>query len=253
MNSGSRSLIERGRGGQELLGRNEGLLRHSAMETAKLDCHRQAGSIPPHDTREPTTWFCLFRCAVGRIAVSLESVAEVLETDTVVRLPWSPPQVVGLCTYHREVVPVVRLEPPPQSGGDRVRAGHNPESLAERCEEKTRLGDGSRCVVLMMKSEHGAWGIAVDSQITLVSRETPEFHEPEVCAQGPVLIGDVRRAEACYRILDAEATWRGLRSAVVRWSGLISEFSDSSPRHSTEHPISACSGSPANTGNPQDC
>jgi chemotaxis signal transduction protein len=252
MNSGSRSLIERRRGGEELLGGNEGMVRHPATETAKFDYRRQGRSIPPHATSEPTTWFCLFRCAAGPIAISLESVAEVLETDRVVRLAWSPPQVIGLCTYHQEVVPVVRLEPPPQSDLDHIQADHNPEASAERSKEKTGLGDASRYVVLMMKSEHGAWGIRVDSQSTLMSREIPEYHAPEMCAHGPVLIGNVRRAETCYRILDAEATWRGLRSVLVRWSGLISEFSDSSSRHSTEHPISAGSGAPANTGNPED-
>ena len=35
-------------------------------------------------------------------------------TDTLVRLAWSPPQVIGMCSYHREVIPVVVLDSLPR-------------------------------------------------------------------------------------------------------------------------------------------
>jgi hypothetical protein len=51
-----------------------------------------------------------------------------------------------------------------------------------------------------------------------------------------VLIGSIRRAAISYSVLDAEATWRELRSAVARWYGLISEFKASSPAPGEEEP-----------------
>ena len=77
-------------------------------------------------TIEPKQWFCLFRGDAGPMAVSVESVAEVLETDTLVRLAWSPPQVVGMCSYHREVVPVVVLGPLPPGVGEDLLRGQDP-------------------------------------------------------------------------------------------------------------------------------
>src|SRR5262249_60169768 len=52
-------------------------------------------------------WYCLFQGDFGPMAVSVESVAEVLEGDTLVRLAWSPPSVAGLLSHPREGVPVV--------------------------------------------------------------------------------------------------------------------------------------------------
>jgi hypothetical protein len=95
---------------------------------------------------------------------------------------------------------------------------------------------------LILRTEHGAWGIRVDSEHTIMSRESAEYHSPRMYANGPVLIGIVRLAGTCYGILDAEATWRGIRSAVGRWSGLISESNPSSPLPSGEEPISAGPG-----------
>ena len=55
--------------------------------------------------------FCLFHGDAGPMAVAVESMAAVLETEFLVPLVWSPPQVIGLCPYHREVVPVISLGP----------------------------------------------------------------------------------------------------------------------------------------------
>ena len=117
-------------------------------------------------------WFCLFQGDAGPMAVSAESVAEVIRTDSLVRLAWSPPQVVGLCPYHREVVPVVRFAPlPPDLGGDRSSEA-NPASGA-----KPDGDDHSRCILLILRTEHGAWGIQSDFVWTVMSREGPEYHQ----------------------------------------------------------------------------
>ena len=70
----------------------------------------------------PKQWFCLFRGDAGPMAVPVESVAEVLERVTLVPLAWSRPQVVGMCSYHREVVPVVKSALFPMKSGKKSRA-----------------------------------------------------------------------------------------------------------------------------------
>jgi chemotaxis signal transduction protein len=242
MNSECGSPIEMERGARDLL-ENE--------HRDRCELGRSAGGIEwLRDERSSTTptpigpkqWFCLFRGDGGPMAVSVESVAEVLETDTLVRLAWSPPQVVGMCSYHREVVPVVVLGPLPRDVGDDLLKGQDQGVATDTAGEKVGIEDRTRCVVLILRTEHGAWGIRVDSEHTIMSRESAEYHSPRMYANGPVLIGIVRLAGTCYGILDAEATWRGIRSAVGRWSGLISESNPSSPLPSGEEPIPAGPG-----------
>jgi chemotaxis signal transduction protein len=196
----------------------------------------------------PKRWFCLFRGDGGPMAVSLESVAEILETDTLVRLAWGPPQVVGLCSYHRDVVPVVALGPLPPELGDDLSSGQDQAVATGTAGAKDGNDDRSRCVVLILRTEHGAWGIQVDAQNTIMSRESPEYHPPRVAANAPVLIGVVRHAAIGYRILDAEATWRRLRAAVARWSGLMSESNPSISLPFGEDPMPAGSGARAELG-----
>ena len=184
----------------------------------------------------------MFRGDGRPMAISVESVAEVLETDTLIRLAWSPPQVVGMCSYRREVVPVVKLCALPRETDDEVHTMENTTVATDTDGKTAGIDEPTRCVVLVLKTEHGAWGILVDSETTIMSWEFPEFHPPRTIACGPVLIGVVRFAGTCYEIVDAEATWRGLRSEVGRWSEVISESNHSSPQPSGEEAV------PANPG-----
>jgi chemotaxis signal transduction protein len=171
----------------------------------------------------PKQWFCLFCADASPLAVSLESVSEVLDTDTLVQLPWSPPQVVGMCSYHREVVPVVTLGPPRDEVGEVALSGQD-QTIAMNTPGETVGDDGrARCVLLIFKTEHGAWGIRINSENTIISRESPDWHSPRTHANGPVLVGIVHLAGTDYQILDAEATWRALRSEVGRWTRFVSE------------------------------
>ena len=174
------------------------------------------------------------------MAVSVESVAAVLETDTLVRLAWSPPQVVGMCSYHREVVPVVKLGPASRGRGESP-SGQDQTAATDPAGRMPGIDEPARCVVLILKTEHGAWGIRVDSENTIMSRESPECHPPRIYANGPVLIGIVRLA----RPATGSSTPKHLacsRTAVGRWSGLISESNPSSPLPSGEEPRPADSG-----------
>jgi chemotaxis signal transduction protein len=237
VNSGCGGLIEREGGARDLLENEQGNRCGLRMAAEGVGWLREEQSRTSRTTIGPKQWFCLFRGDAGPMAVSVESVAEVLETDTLVRLAWSPPQVVGLCSYHREVVPVVLLGPLPRDVEDDLSRGQEQAAATDTNGENVGIDERTRCVVLILKTEHGAWGIRVDSENTIMSQESPEYHAPQMYANGPVLIGIIRLAETCYGILDAEATWRGLRSAVGRWSALISESNPSSPLPSGEEPI----------------
>jgi purine-binding chemotaxis protein CheW len=173
------------------------------------------------------------------MAVAVESVAEVLETDSLVRLAWSPPQVAGMCSYHTDVIPVVVLGPLARGLREDVAAGQDEAAATSAAEVRGGIDGGSRSVVLILKTEQGAWGIRMDAEATIMSRESPEFHSPRSLTNGPVQIGTVRFAETCYAILDAEATWRGLRWAICRWAGLMSESNTTSPSPAEDAPIPA--------------
>jgi hypothetical protein len=184
----------------------------------------------------PKQWFCLFHGDSGPMGVAVESVAEVLETDSPVRLAWSPPQLVGMCSYHREVIPVVVLSAL-SLGVDEDFLGNRDQVVAtSSARENSGCAVRTRCVVLILKTEHGAWGLALDSENATVSRECPTYHAPRTYANGPVLIGVVERAGTYYRILDAAATWHGIRSAIGAWFVHISESNSSSSLASGEEP-----------------
>jgi chemotaxis signal transduction protein len=242
MNTGCGIPIEMARGAQDRLEHENGEKRALARSAGGLEWLRDEQSTPTPTVIGPKQWFCFFRGDAGPMAISVESVAEVLQTNTLIRLAWSPPQVVGMCSYHREVVPVVKLGPLPRDVGEEVLTGPDQSVAIDTDGEMVSIDEPTRCVVLILKSEHGAWGIRVDSENTIMSRESPECHLPRMYANGPVLIGIVRLAGTCYGIVDAEATWRGLRSAICEWSGLISESNPSSPLPSGEEPIPADPG-----------
>ncbi len=242
MSSGSGSRIEMERGARDRLENEHGDRRALVKSAGGIEWLRDKQSTTTRTTIGPKQWFCLFRADAGPMAISVESVAEVLETDTLVRLAWSPPQVIGMCSYHREVIPVVKLGSLPREIGEEVHAMEDQTVAIDTAGEMAVIDEPTRCVVLILKTEHGTWGLRVDSQNTIVSRESAEYHAPRTNANGPVLIGIVRLAGTCYGILDAEATWRDLRSAVGRWSALIGESNPSSPLPSGEEPIPAGPG-----------
>jgi chemotaxis signal transduction protein len=209
---------------------------------------------PARATRTTTEpWFCLFHGDTGPTAVCVEAVAEVLETDTLVRLAWNPPQVVGMCSYHREVVPVVVLGPVLRDAPENFVAGQDQAVASCSAGEKAGLDERKPCVVLILKTEHGAWGLRAKSEKTIMSCELPDFHAPRINAHGAVLIGTVEHAGICYGILDAEATWRSLRSAVGRWYGLISGSDPSCPLPSGEQPNAASPGAIADIESHNGC
>jgi chemotaxis signal transduction protein len=159
------------------------------------------------------------------MAVAVRSVAAVLETESLAPLVWRPPSVVGICVYHRDVVPVISLGPGEGDPNAHPVNGASPRAAALSASSTGAAEDDdeARGIVLVLRSEHDAWALRIDRAGTFIKRARPELHPPRSGAQGAVFIGAVNCDGKCYAILDVEATWRGLRSTVVRWYGLINE------------------------------
>jgi purine-binding chemotaxis protein CheW len=144
--------------------------------------------------------WCLFRIDARPYAVSLENVAEVVEAEGLVRLPLGSKRILGLCVFHREVVPVVSL-------GDL---------------ECSTTGPGQsepRPLVLVLRSEPGIWGLRIDRGGTTVA-EAPleDASEPRLAEpSGPILRGTVLSEGTPHAVLDSESTWCSLRDALQRW------------------------------------
>jgi purine-binding chemotaxis protein CheW len=132
--------------------------------------------------------------------VALEAVMEVVEVERLVCLPQSPPQVLGLCTLRREVIPVIELDRSARDG-------------------KTQ-GAGSKLTVLILRTGRGRWGFPVNSEGTTVAEEELGEKPPAgLHVDGPSLgiMGAVRRGEKVYCVIDPEATWRFVRERVEDW------------------------------------
>jgi chemotaxis signal transduction protein len=155
---------------------------------------------PVTDLPCQTRPWCLFHCGTTSFAIGLEVVAEVVEADRLVRLPHSPPQVLGLCTLRREVIPVIGLAP--------IQPGVE------------SAGPPSRVVVLILKTGRGPWGFRVNADGTSVaeaSLEDPSPHAGQATVPGLVVAGSIRKGEAVYSVIDADATWQLVRERVEDW------------------------------------
>src|SRR5271166_4157928 len=146
--------------------------------------------------------FCLFHCESLPFAVAVAHVAEIAEVDALVR--------IGLCPYHRQVVPVVTL-------------GQDPSRTAPPTAEQRISGKAARQVVLIVQSGQGMWGILIDREGTSITTQRPSRHEPNDEGDGVVTEGRIDHQGVVHSLLDAESTWRGLRALVVNWYALFNE------------------------------
>ena len=158
--------------------------------------------------------FCLMQCDSRPLAVAVENVAQVLELDGLVSLSLCPPQIAGLCPYHRQVVPVAALD------GDRA-------AELPRAQKGRAAGKPTRETVLVLQSEQGIWGLRIDPGGTVITAARPSRHEPVRGADGAVTVGLIRHEGTDHALLDAAETWRGLAS----WSSTgISRSASRPPR-----------------------
>jgi purine-binding chemotaxis protein CheW len=166
---------------------------------------------------------CLFRSGSLPLAVAVEEVAEIVEIEALVRISCCPPRIAGLCLYHRQVVPAVVFG-----------SGHGLAGAAAPQKRNASTGPGD--AVLIMQTDQGLWGIKIDREGTVITTERPARHEPKQEQSGGVSVGLIQHGKIDYALLDAEATWRNLREAVLVWygqlgtSGSLSRFPESLAR-----------------------
>jgi chemotaxis signal transduction protein len=154
--------------------------------------------------------YCLFHHKTDPYAIAVETVAEIIEVPPLVRIGLCPPSIVGLCPFHREVVPVVDLE-----GKNKRKDATLPEQTAGRGE--------SREAVLIIQSSQGAWGVTVEREGTLIISVRASRHESRKSESGVVTMGLIRHGGADFALIDPEATWRCLRDGVSDWYRRIGE------------------------------
>jgi purine-binding chemotaxis protein CheW len=150
----------------------------------------------PYASNRQRPW-CCFRSGSRSFAVDLKAVVEVIETEGLVRLPFSPSGILGLCAFRRDVIPVVRLASQPE-------AVPSPRG---------------RIDVLILRTEQGFWGLCIDRSGTVVTEDFLEEEpglDPEASPGPAVLLGNLHRGEAVCSVIDPEATWQRIRAAVER-------------------------------------
>lgn len=143
--------------------------------------------------------FCLFHCDSLPMAVAVAHVAEIAEVDALVRISLCPPRVAGLCPYHRQVVPVVAL-------------GKSPFRADLPMIDQRNAGKSTKEIVLIMQTSQGLWGILIDREGTFLTTQRPSRHEPRDEGDGIVSEGRIDHGGKTYALLEAESTWRGLRT-----------------------------------------
>jgi chemotaxis signal transduction protein len=148
--------------------------------------------------------YCLFHHKTDRYALAVETVAEIIEIPPLVRIGLCPPVILGLCPFHREVVPVVALE---------ATSGRKEAVLSAQLSGRGK----AREAVLIVQSSQGAWGITVEREGTLIVLLRATRHEPRRSEGGAVTMGLIHHEDAPFALIDPEATWRCLREAVSDW------------------------------------
>jgi purine-binding chemotaxis protein CheW len=128
--------------------------------------------------------WCLFASGGHPYAVDLAVVLEVVDVEDLIPVPIAPPEVIGLCTVRRDVVPVV--DP---FGPNSTRPSESASGL----------------VVLVMRTEQGVWGWHIDRDGAAVT-ETASAVD-----------GSIARGDRLHAVVDAESTWRVVRERVEEW------------------------------------
>lgn len=145
---------------------------------------------------------CLFTCGARPYAVGVESVVEVIELGPLVRIPLGPRPVLGLCVYRGGVAPIAWPGP-----------GDMPAP-----EEK-----GPAPAVLVLRSDHGLWGLAIDRGGVAVGEAPPGWQPGTPSVSGFLsIVGEIDRGGKSHALLDPEASWQTLRTTIEHWYGEVS-------------------------------
>ncbi len=166
------------------------------MENEFVENVGNEANVTPDPKARP---WCLFQCGRSAYAIGLDAVAEVVEVERLVRLPHSPPRVLGLCSLRREVIPVISLNQP----GDAPEA---PPPMAT-----------AGLLVMILRTGQGTWAVRINPEGMIVGEERLDDIAPAAIPLGPAFLGTVRRGETTYAAIHPEATWQNIRQGVEDW------------------------------------
>ncbi|MFO0956210.1 MAG: chemotaxis protein CheW [Isosphaeraceae bacterium] len=128
---------------------------------------------------------CLFTRGSRGFGIPIGAVGGVIEPESLVPMPFSPPRLVGLCPHRRQVLPVFRLD------------------------EAAPTPAGS--VVILIRSDQGLWGIQADRDgIAVVINPS----RGEGSTRAPGGIATARHDGRTFDVIDPEACWTALRGEV---------------------------------------
>jgi hypothetical protein len=149
------------------------------------------------ETRRSHAW-CLFRSRSQPYAVRLESVSEVVSVDRLVRLPLGPPELMGLCTIRRDIIPVVGLV-------DGRPAPVHPKMIPN--------------TVLILQAGQGIWGIGISREGIAIVDETKD--EGDDASAGTTDLTDsgsgIRVGDTVFAVINPEQAWSSVRTTIERW------------------------------------
>ncbi len=142
-------------------------------------------------TSPPSAW-CSFSTLGKTFTVRLESVCQVVQVDRLIRLPLSPPRLLGLCKLGRDVIPVF-------------------VPLATPIELSSSPGQMHR--VLVLRAAKGQWGFLVDPGGVHIREDLTQQTNPDGSANPVATIP----SDSDSLLLDPEATWQELKSLIHSW------------------------------------
>jgi purine-binding chemotaxis protein CheW len=137
------------------------------------------------------------------------AIQAVIEPADLVRVPWPPPRLLGLCIHRRIVIPVFRLD--------------EPGPADEEVEKPT---------ILLVRSEQGCWGLRVNrSGLDVIEGPVP----PSPDGTGSGIVNALVHQDRSHAVLDAETMWLDLRNEIELWYAQVrnsagSSEADSRPR-----------------------
>lgn len=149
------------------------------------------------DPRRCHAW-CLFRSRSQHFAVRVDCVSEIVPLDRLVRLPYGPPELLGLCSVRRDVIPVF------DAGDSSATAGQDLQPVNS---------------ALILQAEQGAWGLGIHREGIVVDdprTQDDESDSDEIVA--PIEpVDELRRGDTTYTVIHPEKVWIKLRASVERW------------------------------------
>ncbi len=132
--------------------------------------------------------FCIFRVGAESFAMAAKGVREVVERPGMVRVPDSPPALLGVCHLRNEFLPVLSLH----------------GLLIEGEDQAAELP-----FVLVMTGADGPWAVPISRALDLEALETAstadtDWSDPVTRA----VVGTATFRDEVVRVLDADALYR---------------------------------------------